>query len=175
MYGKRAKELEILPTPLSSWYEGRVAGWMWQCWFPLPWGMSWCVVGLYTQGPLCSCFSGSLSAVNRRQLETAWKSSETGGKCHTSFCCWTLLPPWLHLPVLAGVCREKRNPQGFSCCFRSFSQKIIPVKSGLFAELCLWIFVQWRLSGRWSEGSNYWGEIWGPGVPRAAWWEGKSP
>lgn len=32
-----------------------------------------------------------LCAVNRRQLETVWKSSETGGKCHTFFaaglCC----------------------------------------------------------------------------------------
>lgn len=26
-----------------------------------------------------------LSAMNRRQLETVWKSSETGGKCHTLF------------------------------------------------------------------------------------------
>lgn len=109
-----------------------------------------------------------LCAVNRRQLETVWKSSETGGKCHTFFCCWTLLPPWLHLPVLAGICREKRNSQGFSCCFRSSSQKITPVKSGLFAEVRLWIFVQWRLGGRWTGGSNYWGETWGPGVPRAA-------
>lgn len=50
-----------------------------------------------------------LCAVNRRQLETVWKSSETGGKCHTLFCCWTLLPPWLHLPVLAGICRGKKE------------------------------------------------------------------
>lgn len=50
---------------LSSWYEGRVKGRMWQCWFPLPWDMSWCVAGLCadTWGPLCFCFSGSISSV----------------------------------------------------------------------------------------------------------------
>lgn len=65
--GKEQKSWRIFffPPLLSSWYEGRVKGWMWQCWFPLPWDMSWRVAGLCadTWGPLGFCFSGSISSL----------------------------------------------------------------------------------------------------------------
>lgn len=179
VYGERAKKeifLIFFFPLLSSWYEGRVKGWMWQCWFPLPWDMSWHVVGLCadTWAPCASIFQAASplwceQKAIRVSLKNLVKQVEN---VILFFCCWTLLPPWLHLPVLAGICREKRNPQGLSCCFRSSSQNITPVKSGLFAEICLNICTVktlWKMN--WS---NYWGETLGPGAPRAAWW-GKSP
>lgn len=175
--GKEQKRIYFIFFPLlSSWYEGRVKGWMWQCWFPLPWDMSWHVVGLCadTWAPCASIFQAASplwceQKAIRVSLKNLVKQVEN---VILFFCCWTLLPPWLHLPVLAGICREKRNPQGLSCCFRSSSQNITPVKSGLFAEICLNICTVktlWKMN--WS---NYWGETLGPGAPRAAWW-GKSP
>lgn len=64
--GGRAKEPEwLFSFLLSPWCEGRVEGWTWQCWLPLPRDVSWRVAGLCadTRGPPCSCFSGSISSV----------------------------------------------------------------------------------------------------------------
>lgn len=57
--GKEQKSWRYFPPLplLSSWYEGRVKGWMWQCWFPLPWDMSWCV--LTPEAPCASVFQAA--------------------------------------------------------------------------------------------------------------------
>lgn len=92
VYGERAKELEILRyffffalAVILVWGKGKgmnvavlvptALGHVLMCGGAVSWHLRPPVLLFFRQHLLC--------AVKGRQLETVWKSSETGGKCHT--------------------------------------------------------------------------------------------